>query len=140
MTIWPTLGAPSFRCSNSVPAHRYSYWAGRAKYWAIAAGLAVRHGARLVDYVDDRIQRLEIAEQFGARAVRRNGDWLEELRHRRRGILNPRGVDTALRTLNPGGVCTAVGWYLAPGTKVPLMHMYANDATCGWESATCGPY
>jgi threonine dehydrogenase-like Zn-dependent dehydrogenase len=34
-----------------------------------------------------------------------------------------------MRSLNPGGVCTAVGYYLKPGTKVPMMHMYANDAT-----------
>ena len=35
----------------------------------------------------------------------------------------------AIRSLNPGGICTPVGYYLAPNTKVPLMHMYANDAT-----------
>ena len=26
-------------------------------------------------------------------------------------------------------MCTAVGYYLATGTRVPLMHMYATDAT-----------
>jgi hypothetical protein len=26
-------------------------------------------------------------------------------------------------------VCTAVGYYLASGTRVPLMRMYATDAT-----------
>ncbi|HEY6647482.1 MAG TPA: zinc-binding alcohol dehydrogenase, partial [Mycobacterium sp.] len=39
------------------------------------------------------------------------------------------GVDIALRSLAPGGICQPVGYYLPPGTKVPLMHMYANDAT-----------
>jgi hypothetical protein len=39
------------------------------------------------------------------------------------------GVDVALRSLAPGGICQPVGYYLPPGTKVPLMHMYANDAT-----------
>jgi alcohol dehydrogenase len=29
----------------------------------------------------------------------------------------------------PGGICTAVGYYLATGTRVPLMHMYATDVT-----------
>ncbi|MFD9550411.1 hypothetical protein ACFWBG_23700 [Nocardia salmonicida] len=33
-----------------------------------AAGLAVRHGAEVVDYVDHRPERLAIAEQLGARA------------------------------------------------------------------------
>ena len=32
-----------------------------------AAGLAVQHGASVVDYVDDHIERLEIAESLGAR-------------------------------------------------------------------------
>jgi alcohol dehydrogenase len=40
-----------------------------------------------------------------------------------------RGVDLALRSLAPGGFCQPVGYYLPVGTKVPLMHMYANDAT-----------
>ena len=39
------------------------------------------------------------------------------------------GVRNGLRALAPGGVCTAVGYYLATGTRVPLMRMYANDAT-----------
>ena len=39
------------------------------------------------------------------------------------------GLRTALRALAPGGVCTAVGYYMATGTRVPLMQMYATDAT-----------
>ena len=78
----------------------------------------MRHGAGLVDYVDDRIQRLEIAEQLGARAVRRNDDSLAgNYDIAVEASSTHRGVDTALRALNPGGVCTAVGWYLAPARK-----------------------
>ncbi len=32
--------------------------------------------------------------------------------------------------LAPGGVCTAVGYYLATGTRVPLMRMYATTRRC----------
>ena len=39
------------------------------------------------------------------------------------------GLRRAIRSLARGGVCTAVGYYLATGTRVPLMHMYATDAT-----------
>ena len=39
------------------------------------------------------------------------------------------GLRLAIRALAPGGVCTGVGYYLATGTRVPLMHMYATDAT-----------
>jgi threonine dehydrogenase-like Zn-dependent dehydrogenase len=104
-----------------------------------AAGLAVRHGAAVVDYVDDRPQRLEIAEALGARVHRVSG------RGRKAETVLPRlaapydiaveassgasGVRTAIRALGPGGMCTAIGYYLAPGTKVPMMHMYANDIT-----------
>ena len=102
-----------------------------------AAGLAVRHGASVVDYLDDRTERLEIAESFGARvhqvsAKRRRaqpaavpGGYDVAVEASSRGS----GVRAALRALNPGGVCTAVGYYFAPNTGVPLMHMYATDAT-----------
>jgi threonine dehydrogenase-like Zn-dependent dehydrogenase len=45
------------------------------------------------------------------------------------GTSSAADVDIALRSLAPGGICRPVGYYLPPGTKVPLMHMYANDAT-----------
>lgn len=100
-----------------------------------AAGLAVAHGAEVVDYVDHDVERLGIAAALGARVHRID-------RRRRRLAALPRrydiaveassqgaGVRDALRSLNPGGVCTAVGYYFSPTTGVPLMHMYATDAT-----------
>ncbi|MFE2996054.1 hypothetical protein ACFXG4_13675 [Nocardia sp. NPDC059246] len=45
------------------------------------------------------------------------------------GTFTAAGVDLALRSLGPGGCCQPVGYYLPVGTKVPLMHMYATDAT-----------
>ncbi|MFZ2243051.1 MAG: zinc-binding alcohol dehydrogenase, partial [Gordonia amarae] len=45
------------------------------------------------------------------------------------GTSSAAGVDAALRSLTPGGLCTPVGYYVPPGTKVPLMQMYANTAT-----------
>jgi threonine dehydrogenase-like Zn-dependent dehydrogenase len=111
-----------------------------------AAGLAVRHGAEIVDYVDDRPERLAIAEKFGARVhevnkgkrtaadiPRRDYDIAVE------GTSNAAGVDLALRSLAPGGVCQPVGWYLPPGTKVPLMHMFVNDATLKISAASVRP-
>lgn len=101
-----------------------------------AAGLAVRHGAATVDYVDDDPRRLQIADALGANA--------HPVDHGpRRAILLPRndydiaveatssarGLDAALRSLAPGGMCQPVGYYISRGTKVPLMHMYANDVT-----------
>ncbi|MDX3187815.1 alcohol dehydrogenase catalytic domain-containing protein [Streptomyces sp. MN03-5084-2B] len=93
-----------------------------------AAGLAAAHGASTVDYVDDDPGRRSIAESFGARAhpARRElggHDVVVEATSR------PAGLRRALRALAPGGVCTAVGYYLATGTRVPLMRMYATDVT-----------
>jgi threonine dehydrogenase-like Zn-dependent dehydrogenase len=93
-----------------------------------AAGLAVAHGAGVVDYADDNPRRREIAESFGARTRPRVGrgvayDVVVEATSR------PAGLREALRALAPGGVCTAVGYYLASGTRVPAMRMYATDAT-----------
>ncbi|MEV6236772.1 alcohol dehydrogenase catalytic domain-containing protein [Lentzea sp. NPDC051838] len=93
-----------------------------------AAGLAAAHGASTVDYLDDDLGRRSIAESFGARARPANHeaggyDVVVEATSR------PAGLRRALRALAPGGVCTAVGYYLATGTRVPLMRMYATDAT-----------
>jgi threonine dehydrogenase-like Zn-dependent dehydrogenase len=100
-----------------------------------AAGLAVAHGATVVHYVDDDPVRRRIAEAFGAHA------FPAPARSRRRRTTPLRydvvveassraaGLRRAIRSLANGGVCTAVGYYLATGTRVPLMHMYATDAT-----------
>ena len=91
----------------------------------------------MVDYVDDRTERLEISEKLGATVhpIARKGrlraadvpgrtyDVAVE------GTSSAAGVDVARRALAPGRLCSPVGYYLPPGTKVPLMHMYANDAT-----------
>jgi alcohol dehydrogenase len=97
-----------------------------------AAGLAAAHGASVVDYVDSSTTRRAIAESLGAHA-----------HHRPRRSTAPRGVYDivveassstagiryAVRATAAGGVCTAVGYYLATNTGIPLMHMYANDIT-----------
>jgi threonine dehydrogenase-like Zn-dependent dehydrogenase len=95
-----------------------------------AAGLAVAHGAGVVDYLDDDPERGRIAESFGARTQSRR----RTTRSRGYDVVveatsRASGLRAAVRALAPGGVCTAVGYYLASGTRVPLMRMYATDAT-----------
>lgn len=102
-----------------------------------AAGLAVAHGASVVDYVDHRDARLEVAESFGARVHKVD-------KPRRRSVLGvlperydvaieassgAQGLRDALRALRPGGICTGTGYYLSPGTKLPVMAMYATSTT-----------
>jgi len=102
-----------------------------------AAGLAVRHGAAVVDYVDRVDARLEIADALGATthkvAKSRRKSVLGDLTRRYDVVVeassHAQGLRDALRALRPGGVCTGTGYYLAPGTKVPVMDMYATSAT-----------
>jgi alcohol dehydrogenase len=95
-----------------------------------AAGLATVLGAEVVDYVDDDPIRRRIAESLGAQVhPRRRGaagrayDVVVEATSRAAGLRR------AIRALAPGGVCTAVGYYLGTGTRLPLMRMYATDGT-----------
>jgi threonine dehydrogenase-like Zn-dependent dehydrogenase len=94
-----------------------------------AAGLAAAHDAGVVHYLDDDAARRRIAERLGAhtlplrRTTTPRYDVVVEATSRAAGLRR------AMRSLAPGGVCTAVGYYLASGTRVPLMRMYATDAT-----------
>lgn len=102
-----------------------------------AAGIAARVTSSNVDYIDDDQVRLDIAAEMGAnpiplKSVSRRS--LDQLISRRYDVLveassRSDGLQSAIRLLKPGGICTAVGYYLAPGTKVPIMHMYATSAT-----------
>jgi alcohol dehydrogenase len=91
-----------------------------------AAGLAVAHGAGDVDYVDDDPARLDLAASFGARPRRSPGgsyDVVVEATSRAAGLRR------ALHHTAPGGTCSAVGYYLAAGTRLPVMRMFATDVT-----------
>jgi threonine dehydrogenase-like Zn-dependent dehydrogenase len=97
-----------------------------------AAGLAVAHGASVVDYIDTSPRRLEVADSFGA-----------DTHQRPRKSASPgtaydivveassttAGIRHAIRATAPGGICTAIGYYVGTNTGIPLMHMYANDIT-----------
>lgn len=102
-----------------------------------AAGLAVLHGASVVEYVDDRDDRLDVAEAFGATVRKVRKDRRKSAVAGNRGGYDvvveasskAQGLREAIRALRPGGVCTGTGYYLAPTTRVPVMDMYATSAT-----------
>jgi threonine dehydrogenase-like Zn-dependent dehydrogenase len=101
-----------------------------------AAGLAVHHGA-VVDYLDDTDARLEVAHDLGATPHKVANDRSRSTLARRppgydvvvEASSQASGLRDAVRALKPGGTCTAVGYYLASGTRVPIMDMYATSAT-----------
>jgi threonine dehydrogenase-like Zn-dependent dehydrogenase len=94
-------------------------------------------GAAVVDYLDDRDSRLEVAQGLGATAhtvaKSRKGATLDRFSNRYDVVVEASsqaaGLRAALRALKPGGICTATGYYLATGTRVPIMDMYATSAT-----------
>jgi len=104
-----------------------------------AAGIAVALGAARVDYLDRSRARLEIARSLGANPVQvpATGSWYRKNAPRRGGdylisvdaSASVAGLNFALRSLAPGGICTGVGYYFAPKAALSLMQMYANCST-----------
>ncbi len=104
-----------------------------------AAGMAVALGAGRVDYLDDDRERLQIAERLGANAIEKpaGGRWFNrnapvihgDYRIGVEASSTASGLRFALRSLAPGSVCTAVGFYFAKGASLPLMQMYVDSTT-----------
>jgi threonine dehydrogenase-like Zn-dependent dehydrogenase len=109
------------------PGGRVLILGGGAKSIGLySAGLAVAHGASAVDYVDRNPRRSRLAASFGARTpARSEGDYDVAVE----ATSTTSGIRQAMRAMAPGGICTAVGYYMATGTRVPLMRMYATDTT-----------
>jgi alcohol dehydrogenase len=102
---------------------------GAASIGLYAAGLAAAHGAAVVDYRDDDAERRRIAESFGAQTGRRDARLTRAYDIVVEATSRAAGLRAGIRALAPGGVCTGVGYYLGAGTRIPLMRMYATDAT-----------
>lgn len=104
-----------------------------------AVGLALALGSSRVTYVDYHPERLAIAERLGAGVIeaRRGSRWFERNAPRAHGDYpiaveassTVAGLRYVLRSLCPGGTCTAVGYYFAHSSGLPLLHMYANSTT-----------
>ena len=112
-----------------------------------AAGIAVVHGAT-VDYFDDRDSRIAVAEGFGATVHKIDKNRKKSLMPAITGRYDvaveassqAQGLRDAIRALAPGGVCTGTGYYLAPGTKLPVMDMYATSATLNVGVSSVRPH
>jgi threonine dehydrogenase-like Zn-dependent dehydrogenase len=133
---WRTVGPPLAKYPG---APVLVVGGGARSIGLYAAGMAVALGASRVDYMDYDPERLLIAESLGARAIetRRGAGWFARHAPRIHGEFRVAveasstgaGLRYALRSLSPGGVCTAVGFYFARQTGLPLMQMYANSTT-----------
>ncbi len=96
-----------------------------------AAAIALALGASKVDYVDGDTARLEVASKLGANPLE-----VKAAFPRRFGVYpitvdagsNPEGLVSALRSTEPGGVCTSAAIYFQPVT-LPLLEMYTAGVT-----------
>ena len=96
--------------------------------YAVAMAKAI--GAGEVTYLDTDASRLALAAELGATAV----DGPPPRRHGRHAITvdasgQAAGLACALRSTEPGGVCTSVGIYYEAETPVPLLDMYTYGIT-----------
>lgn len=92
-----------------------------------AIDVALASGAASVDYLDANPKRLALAEALGATPIegpppRRSG---------RHPITvdasgDPAGLACAVRSTEPGGLCTSIGIYFAESTPMPLLEMYGS--------------
>lgn len=123
---WRAVVAPL----SQRPEGRVLVLGGGAKSIGLyAAGLAVAHGAAVVEYVDQEPGRRAIAESFGARTRRPGDPAVSGYDIVVEATSTASGLRRALRALAPGGICTAVGYYMASGTSLPLMRMFVTDTT-----------
>lgn len=102
---------------------------GAASIGLYATAMATALGAAQVDYIDIDPERLKLAEAVGANAIegpppKSAGEY---------GITvdasaDQEGLACALRSVEPGGICTSVGIYYQD-TLVPLLDMYGKGMT-----------
>jgi alcohol dehydrogenase len=95
-----------------------------------AAAMAVALGAGSVEYIDVDHGRLQLAQDLGATVV----EGPPPQRRARRAVTvdasaQPAGLACALRSTEPGGVCTSVGIYYSDEVPVPLLTMYTYGVT-----------
>lgn len=107
--------------------------AGPSSIPLYAAGVAVALGSQRVDYVDFDARRLEIAASVGANPVeikageypKRFGKWAITVD----STNNVDGLTCAIRSTEPGGVCTSTAIYFGAGVPLPLLEMYTRGVT-----------
>jgi alcohol dehydrogenase len=102
---------------------------GSVPLYAALAALAL--GAATVDFYDGNTGRLEIAASLGAtphdveKWPRRVGAYPVTVD----ATQQPDGLACALRSTEPGGICTSTSMYFEPLVGVPMTEMYMKGAT-----------
>lgn len=94
-----------------------------------AVDIARALGAGSIDFIDQRPRVLELAEAFGANAI----EGPPPAKAGRYAITvdasgDPAGLSCALRSTEPGGICTSIGIYYQD-VPIPMLEMYSKGIT-----------
>ena len=96
-----------------------------------AVDVAVALGARDVTYIDTDASRLRLAGELGATVI--EGPPPERAAGRFAITVDASadhaGLACALRSTEPGGICTSIGIYFEATTPLPLLEMYDRNVT-----------
>jgi alcohol dehydrogenase len=98
-------------------------------------------GTNQIDYVDTNQERLNLAQSFGVNVIESKpkesfGKYLLTVDTG----ANEEGLRSALRSTEPGGICTSTGIYFSNEIKFPLWEMYNNDITFKYGRAHAGSF
>lgn len=92
-----------------------------------AVEIALARGASRVVYIDDDPERLAVAAKLGAETVEgeppgRTGPFPITVN----ATITREGLGCAIRSTEPGGICTSVAFLPEPETPMPIFEMYTN--------------
>lgn len=103
---------------------------GAASIGLYAVAIAVALGSEQVNYFDNDPERLKLAESLGAKP--KEGpipDSFGSYPITVDASSDVAGLGCAIRSVEPGGVCTSVSIYFAKDVPMPLLAMYATGMT-----------
>lgn len=120
---WRTVG-PQL---DAEPGAAVLICAGAGSIPVYAAALAIAKGAERVDFAGGRPHEREVAARLGANLLdeefpKRLGPYPITVA----GSPDHAGLNCALRSTEPDGVCTAISIFFEPETPMPLLEMYTR--------------
>ena len=103
---------------------------GAASIGLYTVAIAVALGSDQVDYFDNDPERLKLAESLGANPKEGSiPDSFGSYPITVDASSEEAGLGCAIRSVEPGGVCTSVSIYFGKDVSMPLLQMYATGMT-----------
>ena len=103
--------------------------AGPGSIGLYAAGAGRRAGSGSVLYVDGDVTRREIAARLGAQTLAEKPKRVGPYPITVDSSADPDGLELALRSTSPDGVCTSTAIYFGEQPRLPLLEMYTKGIT-----------